>query len=80
MSLFHNGDPEEFLLFFRNFNMTLAASRILGEGAKYQYLRNLVCGEALHWFDLLYADTESAETLNVDYIIRGLSQYPPAPL
>ena len=36
MSLFGNGEPEEFLLFVRNFNMTLAASEILGVGAKFQ--------------------------------------------
>ena len=75
MSLFDNGKPEGFLLFVRNFNMTLAASGALEAGAKYQYLCTLVSGEALHQFDLLSADVESAETLNVDYIIRGLSQY-----
>ena len=36
MSLFENGDPEEFLLFVRNFNTTLAASGTLKAGAKYQ--------------------------------------------
>ena len=35
ISLLDNGEPEEFLLFFRNFNMTLAASRTLEAGAKY---------------------------------------------
>ena len=44
MSLFENGKPEEFLLFVCNFNMTLAASGTLEAGAKYQYLRNIVCG------------------------------------
>ena len=29
MALFDNGDPEELLLFIRNFNMTLKASGIL---------------------------------------------------
>ena len=33
MSLFDNGDPGEFLLFVRNFNMTLAASDTLEMGA-----------------------------------------------
>ena len=28
-------------------------------------------------FDSLSADVESMETLNVDYITRGLAQYPP---
>ena len=36
MSLFENGKPEEFLLFVRNFNMTLAASGTLEAGEKYK--------------------------------------------
>ena len=77
MSLFDNDEPEEFLLFVRNFNMTLAASGTLEAGAKYQYLCNLVRGEALRQFDSLSADVDFSETLNVDYIITGLAQYFP---
>ena len=77
MYLFENGDPEEFLLFVRNSNMTLAASERMEAGAKYKYLRTLVRGEALRQFDSLSAVVESTETLNVDYIIMGLSQYFP---
>ena len=77
ISLFDNGKPEEFLFFVRNFNMTLLASGTLEAGAKYQYLRTLVCGEALRQFDSLSADIEGTETLNTDYIIRGLAQYFP---
>ena len=47
MSLFDNRDPEELFLFIINFNMTLEASVTLVAGTKIQYLRNLVCGEAL---------------------------------
>ena len=49
MSLFENGDSEEFLLFVRNFNITLAASGMPETGAKIQYLQtekrciNLTC-------------------------------------
>ena len=43
MSLFDNGDPEEFLLFFSNFNMTLTESGMLEADAKFQYHRTLVC-------------------------------------
>ena len=42
MSFFDNGDPEDFLLFICNFNMTLAASGALEAGVKYQCLRTLV--------------------------------------
>ena len=44
MSLFDNDEPEEFLLFVRNFNMTLAASGTLEAGMKYKYLLTLVRG------------------------------------
>ena len=81
MFLFDNGEPEEFLLFVINFNMNLAASGTLEGDVKFQYLRTLVQGEALRHFDSLYADVESIETLNVDYITRGLDQYfPPVDL
>ena len=43
--------------------------------AKFQYLRTIVRGEELRHFDLLSADVESTETLDVDYIIRGLAKY-----
>ena len=55
--------------------MILAASGTLEEDAKFQYIRTLVRGEALRQFESLSADVESTETLNVDYIIRVLSQY-----
>ena len=34
LTLFDNGDPEEFLLFVRKFNMNLKASQMLQAGAK----------------------------------------------
>ena len=42
MSLFDNGEPEEFLLFFRNFNVTFVTSGKLEVGVKYQYFYTLV--------------------------------------
>ena len=52
MYFFQNGDPEKFLLFVRNFNMTLAETWTPDTGEKIQYLLTLVCGEALLQFDL----------------------------
>ena len=75
MFLFDNGEPEEFLLFVINFNTTLTASWALEADAKFQYLCTFVSGEALHQFDSLADDVENIETLNMDYIIRGLAQY-----
>ena len=66
MSLFDNGNPEEFLLLVRKFNTTLVDSGTLETGAKVQYLHMLVNGEALHQFELLYADVESTEPLTTE--------------
>ena len=59
MSLFDHVDPEDLLLFVRNFNMTLAASVTLDTDAKVQYLCTLVRGEALRQLDWLSTDVES---------------------
>ena len=77
MSLFENSESEEFLLFVKSFNMTLTQSGALQADAKYQYLRTLVREEVLRQFDLLSADVEGTETLNIDYIIMGLALYFP---
>ena len=47
MALFDIGDLKEFLLFVHNFKMTLLESKIPRTEPKLQYLRTLVCGEAL---------------------------------
>ena len=48
MAMFDNGEPEQFLLFIRNFNLTLQVSGIIVSGANIQYLCTLVRGEVLH--------------------------------
>ena len=75
MSLFDLGEPEEFLLFIQNFNMTLAATGTPEMDAGIQYLIMLVRGEGLHQFDLFSADIENTETLNMEYYIKGLALY-----
>ena len=77
MSLFDHGDPEEFILFIRKSNMTLAATGTLDTDAMIQCLCTLVHGEVLYQFDLLSADIENIETLNVDYYIKGSALYFP---
>ena len=66
MDLFGNGEPEEFLLFVRNFNMTLAASGTLAKSAKVNYSRTLVHGEVLRQFYLLSDDVEGKNPLAVE--------------
>ena len=75
IALFYNVNIEDFLFFIFNFNMTLAATGMLNKDAKMQYLCTLLCGEALHQVDLLYADVENTEILNVEYYIKGLALY-----
>ena len=74
MSLFDHGEPEEFLLFARNFKMIIAASVKIETLEKVQYLLTLVRGEALRQFELVSADAKNTETLlDVDYLLQGLA-------
>ena len=50
MFLFDHGEPEEFLMFVNNSQMTLAATGTLETEAKVQYHCKLVRREALHQF------------------------------
>ena len=47
MALFNNGNPEEFLLFVRNLQMALKASRALSASTAIQYVSTLFHGDAL---------------------------------
>ena len=47
MSFFYHDNPEEFLLFIWNFNMTLAETGALDMDAMIQYLFKIVRGGAL---------------------------------
>ena len=75
MALFDNGDMEEFMLFIRNFKMTLEASGTLVASANIQCLHTLVCGEALHQFDMLYSEVGINTSENLKSIILGLGTY-----
>ena len=74
ISLFGNGDPEEFLLFITNFNMNLKASGTIPAGANIQYLRALVRVEALRLFDTLSAEVRSTTPEYLTSIILGLGK------
>ena len=53
--------------------MTLAASVKLETEAEVKYLCMLVCGEALHQFDLVSDDAKNTGTqLYVDCLLKGL--------
>ena len=72
MALFDNSKPEDFLLFFRNFNIIIKVWVTLKAGAKIQCLCSLVRGEVLCQFDALSAEAESATPETLSYIILGL--------
>ena len=75
IDLFDNGDPEEFLLLFRNLNTNIEASGTLETAEKVQYLCTLVCREALRQFDTLSSDVEIGTPLTAETIILGLGAY-----
>ena len=77
MDFFDNGESEEFLLLVRNFNMTLAASGMLGTEAKVKCLCMLVRVEVLCQFDLLSDHMEGTNPLTSENIILGLAAYFP---
>ena len=72
MALFDNGEPEEFLLLVQNFNMTLDTSRTLSSNAKLQYLRNIICGQAVRHFDTLCGQFGNTTTENLNQVILVL--------
>ena len=75
MALFDHGKPRDFLLFVRNFSMTIKASVTLTAGAKIQYLCILICGEALHQFGVLCAEVEISIPETLSSAILGLGVY-----
>ena len=75
MALFDNGEPEEFLSFLQNFNMTLEASGTRNDGVKIQWFYTLVHGYELRQFDALSAELEISIPETLFYIILGLGTY-----
>ena len=59
ISFFDHDKMEQFLLFIRNFNITLSSTGTLETDGNIQYLCTLVHGEMLHQFDLLYVNAEN---------------------
>ena len=73
--LFDTGELEEFLLFMENFNMNFVVSWMLTTGKKIKYMFTIVHGEVLCHFDLLYADREGVNPLNVKTITLRLASH-----
>ena len=75
MHFFDNSEPEKFLLFVRNFIMTLKASRTFKSDPKIHYLRTLLQGEALRQFDTSSAEVKIAIPVTLESIILCLGAY-----
>ena len=75
MIFFENGDLEEFLLFVRNFQMTLEDSGALAASAKMQYIFTLLHGGALRQLDILSVEVGNTTTTHLNRIILILYTY-----
>ena len=75
--LFDKSESEEFLLFIKNFQMTLKSSVILIDDRNIQYICTLVRGEALHHIDTLSSEVGSTNSEHLKYIILVLGMYFP---
>ena len=70
-----NGEPENFLLFVQNFNITINASVMLASNKKLQYLRNLIHGEELSQYYNLCAQFRSTTMAHLNPFILGIGTY-----
>ena len=72
MDLFHNCEPEEFLLFVQNFKMTPDALETLSTNVKIHYLRTILRGVELHQFDSLCAHVAIVTIAYLNRVVLGL--------
>ena len=77
VALFENGEPEEFLLFIREFRKTLRANGVMPEIGRIQYLCTLLCGESLFEFETLSESVGSTTKRHLKQIIISLGTYLP---
>ena len=69
MAFFDNVNPEEFLLFIRNFQITLEVSGTLSAIANMHYLFMLICDELLFQINTLYVEVGSTTISHLNRII-----------
>ena len=72
MTLFDKYEPEEFLLFVSNFQMTLEAPGTLAVAVNIQYLCILLCGKALCQLGTLSIEVESTTKEHLKLILLRL--------
>ena len=77
MALFDNDDPEEFLLFIQNFQITLQVSGMIAASMNIQYLHTLLCGKTLRQLDMLFVEVGITTISRLNHIILVLGMYFP---
>ena len=75
MVLFDNIEPEEFLLFVWNFQVTLNTSGTIASSLKIHYLHTLLRGESVRQIDMLSIELESTTISHLNSIFLGLSMH-----
>ena len=68
MTLFDNGNSDEFLLLVQNFIMMFKYLVTISDIANLQYHRTLLCGEALRQFDALSTQVGNTNTTTLNQI------------
>ena len=75
IDLFDNGDTEEFLLFQRNYQITIESTGSITMGEKIQYVHTWLLGEYLLGYETLYKQTGNSNTTHLNQILFGLGTY-----
>ena len=71
MSFFDHVDPEEFLLFISNFQMTLKEQGTIAVGVNIQYICTIVRGKSLRQLGTLSVEVVSTTSKHLKSIILG---------
>ena len=68
MKVFNYNQPEELLTFLKNFNKAIGGTGTTKVMGRINYLRNLLCGEALRKFDELMSQNTCTTNMHLKVI------------
>ena len=80
MSAFKDGQPEEFLTLHKNFRMAIDGIRTTSLSVRIDYLRKMLRGESLIYFDELSSQNNCMSSTHKNHIMEGLLGYVPQPI
>ena len=72
MAVFENGQPEELLGFLKNFRKAIDGTGTTAVARRINYLRTILCGEALWEFDGLTSQNNGTTNAYLKEIQQGL--------